>query len=60
MKYRRRGQLVVLASLADEQDGVAPFDFDDGAIAKFHHPANLFHRFQRTLAPLPLVELAPS
>ena len=28
-------QLVVLASLADEQDGAAPFDLDDGAVANF-------------------------
>ena len=34
------GQLMVLASLADEQDGAAPFDLDDGAVAEFHRPAN--------------------
>ena len=28
-------QLVVLASLADEQDGVAPFDLNDGVVANF-------------------------
>ena len=35
------GQLAMLSSLADEQDGVAPFDLDDRAIAEFHRPANL-------------------
>ena len=34
------GQLVMIASLADEQDGAVPFDLDDGAVAEFHHLAN--------------------
>ena len=34
------GQLVVLASLADEQDGATPFDLDDRAIAELNRPAN--------------------
>ena len=34
------GQLVMIASLADEQDGAVPFDLNDGAVAEFHHPAN--------------------
>ena len=33
-------ELAVLASLVDEQDGVAPFDLDDRAIAEFNRPAN--------------------
>ena len=46
------GQLVVLASLADEQDGVAPFDLDDKAVAKFHRPANLQVKLgERRLGP---------
>ena len=34
------GQLTVLASLADKQDGSTPFDLDDGAIAELHRLAN--------------------
>ena len=34
------GQLVVVASLADEQDDATVFDLDDGSVAEFHQPAN--------------------
>ena len=34
------GQLVVLASLTNLQDGVAPFNLDDGVVAKLNCPAN--------------------
>ncbi|XP_023535519.1 uncharacterized protein LOC111796933 [Cucurbita pepo subsp. pepo] len=30
----------MLASLTDEQDGAAPFDLDDGAVAEFHRPTD--------------------
>ena len=33
-------QLVVLTTLVDEQDGVAPFDLDDGDVPELYHPAN--------------------
>ena len=34
------GQLAMLTSLTNEQDGAAPFDLDDGAVAEFHRPTD--------------------
>ena len=35
------GQLAMLASLADEQDGVAPFDLNDAVVVELHRLTNL-------------------